>query len=321
MLSIIMPVYNAEKYLSATVESVLHQSFRDFELILVDDGSTDGSGAICDSFNDPRIRVIHQKNAGVAAARNTGLRAAAGAYIGWVDSDDLIVPDMFRIMMETAEKYHADIVQCSHVRDPEKLASSIPAELPDLEILGPIDSLKRMYQSHYTNSLALWSKIFRRSLFDGLSFTEGTAFEDDELVPKLLEKSKESVFFELPLYCYMKRESSIVTAPSVKNILALSHHLDERMVWFRQLDEALFDLSRRNFYGYLKGKVWEKAFLGTAVQKDALARLKKHRKLFSPIAHPYDRIAMGLLYLPGGAAWVAKTEFEPIQSILRIFKR
>ena len=114
MLSIIMPVYNAAKYLAGAVDSVLHQTFHKFELILVDDGSSDGSGELCDALasTDSRIRVIHQANAGVAAARNVGLDAAIGEYIGWVDSDDLVHPEMYRIMLTLMEQYSADIVQC-----------------------------------------------------------------------------------------------------------------------------------------------------------------------------------------------------------------
>ena len=125
MLSIIMPVYNTGSYLDVTVNSVLAQTYRDFELIMVDDGSTDDSGKLCDALalKDHRIRVIHKKNGGVASARNAGLGAASGEYIGWVDSDDLVSPVMFQVMMDMAEKYEADIVQCSHVRKPEMLSA------------------------------------------------------------------------------------------------------------------------------------------------------------------------------------------------------
>ena len=117
-LSIIVPVYNVAQWLPETVDSVLEQTFRDFELILVDDGSGDGSGEICDSYaeKDSRVRVIHQKNAGVSAARNAGVAAAEGDWIGFVDSDDIIEKDMFAVMMALAEQYGADVVQCQHDR-------------------------------------------------------------------------------------------------------------------------------------------------------------------------------------------------------------
>ena len=117
-LSIIIPVYNVELYLPQAVESVLAQSFRDFELILVDDGATDGSGEICDRYagEDSRVKVIHQKNAGVSAARNAGVAAAQGEYIGFTDSDDIIERDMYQRMIALAQRYNAEVVQCEHDR-------------------------------------------------------------------------------------------------------------------------------------------------------------------------------------------------------------
>ena len=317
MLSIIMPVYNTGAYLEPTVSSVLAQTYGDFELIMVDDGSTDGSGALCDTLalKDRRIRVIHKKNGGVASARNAGLDGAAGDYIGWVDSDDLVSPVMFQVMMGLAQRHDADIVQCSHVRQPELLSEQTEPE--QIEILGPVDSLKRIYRSHYTNSCALWSKIYRRSLFDGLRFTEGAAFEDDEVVPLLLERGQKNMFFELPLYCYVKRESSIITSPKVENIMALTAHLENRMNRFRELDEELYRLGRNGFFNYLKGKSCEPWFLDTPVRQQAVTLLKKYRKVFWSDASIYDKIALWLLYFPGGAQWVAQSGFEPIQDVLR----
>lgn len=323
MLSIIMPVYNTMEYLKTSVDNVLQQSYRDFELILVDDGSTDGSAQLCDELaqTDHRIRVVHKPNGGVASARNAGLDVARGAYIGWVDSDDLISPFMYQIMTAVARQNDADIVQCTHVRDPRKLNTDTPPESISTEILGPIDSLKRIYRSHYTNSCALWSKIYRRSLFEGIRFTEGTAFEDDEIVPRLLHRGQKNVYIELPLYCYVKRENSIITAPSIKNILALSKHLENRMLWCRELDDELFELSCRSYFGFLRYKTFEQIFQKTPVQREAVAKLKKYRKLFRPRVQFYNKIALLLLSFPGGTAWVVKSKFEPIQSILRVFRR
>lgn len=317
MLSVIMPVYNAAKYLRDAANSVLDQTFQNIELILVDDGSNDGSGELCDALAqvDSRVRVIHQKNAGVAAARNTGLNAACGEYIGWVDSDDLVHSEMFEIMLALMEQYGADIVQCSHTRDLEQLDKSIG----NIEALGNIDSLKRIYRSHYTNSCALWSKVYRAQLFDGVRFTEGTAFEDDEIVPILLERSQKTVFLEAKLYCYCKRESSIVTAPKVENIMALTTHLINRMMRFKPLNEDLYNMAGEHLFAYLKGKVCEKAFWNTQVQEQAVKQLKKHRKRFWKNANRYDRAAIMLLCC-GGVNIVARNGFEPIQKMIRRLK-
>ncbi len=321
MISIIIPVYNAVNYLTETVESILSQTYRNFEIILVNDGSTDGSGELCDRLaqRDSRILAVHKENGGVASARNRGLDEAKGDYIGWVDSDDIISPHMYGIMYDAAVKYDADVVQCSHTRDIQKLQNDIPDELPELEVLNNIESLKRIYRRHYTNACALWSKIYRRSLFEGLRFTEGTAFEDDEIVPQLIEKSKKTVFFESPLYCYIKRENSIITAPKQKNIMALTHHLDERSKRFKKLDKKLYEMSLSHFYHYLKIKMCEKCFLGTPVQKQAADLLKEYYSAFFRISNKYDKIALTFVKL-GMTDFVANNGFEPIQNFLSKFK-
>lgn len=116
-ISIIVPIYNAEKHLSRCIDSILTQTYRNFELILVDDGSLDGSGVICDDYakQDSRIKVIHQKNAGVSAARNAGIALSCGCYIGFVDADDCVVPEMYKRLMTVAMSNNADVVMCDAV--------------------------------------------------------------------------------------------------------------------------------------------------------------------------------------------------------------
>ena len=116
-ISVIVPVYKVEPYLRKCLDSIINQTYRNLQIILVDDGSPDNCGAICDEYasKDSRIEVIHQENGGVSAARNAGLKLAAGDYIGWVDSDDWIEPDMYAYMLENMQKYEADIAVCSQI--------------------------------------------------------------------------------------------------------------------------------------------------------------------------------------------------------------
>lgn len=118
-ISIIVPVYNVERYIERCVESICQQTYTNTEIILVDDGSTDSSGKICDEIavKDPRIRVIHQQNSGLSAARNAGLAVAKGEYIAFVDSDDYIAQEMYSVMIENMEKYDLDIIGCTSFRD------------------------------------------------------------------------------------------------------------------------------------------------------------------------------------------------------------
>lgn len=320
MISIITPVYNAEKYLADTVRSILAQTYTDIELILVNDGSKDNSGAICDELarGDRRIKVVHKENGGVASARNAGLDAATGDHIGWVDSDDLIHKDMFSILMRVAEEHNADIVQCTHTRSTDELCAGDGISAQDVQVLNSVGALKRMYQSHYTNSLSLWSKIYKRELFNGIRFTEGTAFEDDEIVPRLLERCAVFACFDAPLYCYIKRESSIITAPKQENIMALSRHIEDRILRFEKIDGELYSLSLKHFFHYTKMKMCERQFLGTPVQEQAVQLLKKHRKRIWNIANKCDKIALVLVFM-GMKNYVAKHDFEPVQALIAKF--
>lgn len=320
-LSIIMPVYNSVPFLEGTVQTVLAQTFTDFELIMVNDGSTDGSDALCDELaaRDSRIRVIHKPNGGVASARNRGLDAATGEYIGWVDSDDRISPVMYQILMEAADRYGADIVQCENRRHWEMLTLEIPNPMPEPVVTDGLGSLKRIHRGRYPNYMALWSKVYRRALFDGLRFTEGQVFEDDERVPELLYKGKINVFYDsLILYQYVYRPGSIVCSDNnLRGVLTLIGHLEKRMDWFKTLDSSLYDDIRTYFFRLLATRYCHPRFKGTIVQEKCLQVLKRRRKDFWNIIHPYERIAMLLLYCGKRARrWVADTDFAPIPNIL-----
>lgn len=323
LLSIIVPVYNAEPYLRDSVGSILAQTYDNFEIVMVDDGSTDGSLALCEELasEDKRIRVFHKENGGVASARNFGLDKISGDYIGWVDSDDIVSPIMYETMMSFAIEHNADIVQCFHTRETAKLITQFSDDIK-IEILNSIESLKRIYRSHYTNSLSLCTKVYKREVFDGIRFTEGTAFEDDEIVPRLVERGQKNVFFDEPMYCYVKHENSIITAPKVKNIMALTSTLEKRMQHFKTLDSELYTLSQKNFFWYIRYKSFEKVFVNTDVQRQAIDMIKKYRKDMMSASNIYDKIyILCLCYGTKGIKnWVLKNEFEPIQKLLQKIK-
>lgn len=323
LLSIIVPVYNAEPYLRDSIGSILAQTYDNFEIVMVDDGSTDGSLKLCEEFaeKDKRIRVFHKPNGGVASARNFGLDNITGEYIGWVDSDDIISPIMYETMMTLAIKHGADIVQCSHTRDTSALKSQLTEDI-QIEVLNSVESLKRIYRSHYTNSLSLCTKVYKREVFDGIRFTEGTAFEDDEIVPRLVERGKTNVFFDEPMYCYVKHENSIITAPKVENIMALTSILEKRMLHFKEIDEQLYKLSQKNFFSYLRRKVCERIFFDTGVQSQGIDMIKKYRNDIMAISNIYDKFYILCLCYgwQGLKRWVTHNEFEPIQKILQKIK-
>lgn len=152
MISVIVPVYKAEKYLERCVNSILNQTYRDLELILVDDGSPDGSPELCDRFaqQDSRVRVIHKENGGVSTARNAGLEAARGEYIAFVDSDDWIEPYMYETMLSAAQKHNCDVVMCDCVKD-----HADHSELYSHGIRGGFYDHKQLRQEHYPHLLIM----------------------------------------------------------------------------------------------------------------------------------------------------------------------
>lgn len=181
LISVIIPVYKAEKYLPACLDSVLAQTYRNLEIILIDDGSPDNSGKICDSYaeRDSRICVIHQENAGVSAARNAGLDAASGDYIGFVDADDYIKPDMYEALFKRLQECGADIAQCGHSRI--SLDGTVICEIEaEQAVLDRKSAIKELLVGdiHYSD----WDKLYRRGLFDGVRFDLRVSYGEDLLL-------------------------------------------------------------------------------------------------------------------------------------------
>lgn len=169
MITVVVPVYNVENYIKKCVESILNQTYRKLEIILVDDGSTDKSGEICDEFSviDSRIKVIHKKNGGLSDARNAGLKIATGNYVTFVDSDDYIAVDMYRTMIEAMNRNKAEIGVCGIgyiTNGVIREISCLPAEKVYKE-----DALITYFSTNDLNT-SVCNKIFKRTLFEGIAF-------------------------------------------------------------------------------------------------------------------------------------------------------
>lgn len=179
-LSIIVPVYKVEKYLVKCIESILNQTFTDFELILVDDGSPDKCGSICDEYakKDFRIKVLHQKNKGVSAARNVALNIAKGTYLGFVDADDWIAQDMFQTMIHTALTKEADVVICG-INYRSDAGEFIRSDLLKKATFNQKQLLINLYGSPNPIGGACWNKIFQRSKVKDIRFRENLSMAED----------------------------------------------------------------------------------------------------------------------------------------------
>lgn len=223
MISVIVPVYNVEKYLEKCVESICNQTYQDLEIILIDDGATDNSGKICDELakQDERIVVIHQKNAGQASARNAGLEIFKGDYLAFVDSDDTIEANMFEILLTIMEKPDCDIAICGHriVRKNEIRNETFKESQ---EQVLDIDELWEEIFGKLNN--AVWNKLYKRELIGDNRFPVDLIHGEDLIFNlNYLKKCIGGRVNRIPCYNYLKRENSVTTALfSEKKLMEIS---------------------------------------------------------------------------------------------------
>jgi glycosyltransferase involved in cell wall biosynthesis len=217
MISIIVPVYNLGNYLQGCLESILRSSYKDIEIILVDDGSTDGSNDVCDSYalKDNRIRVVHKENSGVSTTRNRGLEEAKGEYIMFVDGDDQIHPNMIEWLLDAIQSGDYDFAMAYGVKMKGTL-QEIEGSIENNDL--PIPSKKDISQSQYMQKMydsldfqyhVIWNKLYRRTLVEGLFFRE-TKAEDVDWLNRMALRMRSAVVLDAELYYYIQRMDSLV---------------------------------------------------------------------------------------------------------------
>lgn len=219
-ISIIVPVYNVEKYFKNCIESILSQTFKDFELILVDDGSTDSSGNICDEYakKDNRIKVIHQGNKGQASARNRGLDISRGKYIGFVDSDDTIHPRMYEILYDLIIKSNSDISFCSYKYTfSTDRKDNININIKEINQISNIQAISNLFDKNIGVKLVVpWNKLYNKELFKNIRFETGRLHEDEFMAHRILYNCKKITYVDNELYYYLQREGSTMSQVSYK---------------------------------------------------------------------------------------------------------
>lgn len=212
LISIIIPVYNVENYLTTCLDSVVQQSLKDYEVIMVDDGSTDGSGRICDEYAHklPEFHVVHQTNKGISAARNFGMKEAKGKYLLFLDSDDFLVPGTMQSLLNLAEDNNLEILGFSIINVSEECKSS-PLEIGDmpknLEIMNGF-----VYMANHQYTAQVWWYIVRRTLVidNDIEFPVGHMLEDAAFNLRLFSNTQRMAQVQNVLYCYRIRSSSIM---------------------------------------------------------------------------------------------------------------
>ncbi len=205
-ISVIVPIYNTQDYLRECIESLLNQTYKHLEIILIDDGSTDKSPEICDEYalRDDRIRVVHKTNEGVSAARNDGIRLATGDYIAFVDSDDIVDIQMFDSLVNNAQKHGAEISMCNF----GAAGRDIAEEPHGIVCMDSYRALKHLYLDMDICFVSFWGKIFRRDFFDDITIPSVRCAEDNYILYKLILKAEKLVFDKKKMYHYRYRENS-----------------------------------------------------------------------------------------------------------------
>ena len=234
-ISIIIPVYKVKEYLDKCINSILEQEFNDYEIILIDDGSPDNCGKICDSYADKhpeKIKVIHQENRGLSGARNTGLLHTAGEYILFVDSDDYVSSDMLTKLDAAINKYNSpDMVVFGHISVVEKY-QNVVSEPVTPDIVTDISKNKELLHAGVT----AWSRIVKRELYEGILFPKRAIYEDLHTIPKLLLLAKSVVYINEQLYYYLKRADSIMGSSNDGRYLERINAINEIVEYYKKND-------------------------------------------------------------------------------------
>lgn len=215
LISVIIPVYNVEPYLDACIKSVVDQTYPNLEIILIDDGSQDQCPAICDAWKlrDERIRVCHQRNGGLSAARNAGIELAKGAFLAFVDSDDTVHPQLYETLYHTILQTQADIAMCDYV------CSDTPVETwPSIPLEKAVQIINRdeIFHSITVEYVVAWNKLYHRSLYEKIRYPEGRFHEDEFAAHRILWNTRRLAWVHYPMYGYLQRKGSIIQ----KNTLA-----------------------------------------------------------------------------------------------------
>lgn len=273
VISVIVPVYNVARYLPQCLDSILGQDHRALEVIVIDDGSTDGSGAICDEYarRDSRVRVIHQKNGGAAAAKNAGLRVAAGEYVSFVDSDDFLEPDVYGHMLGVLKSHNADAAQFNF-RDVYKSHTEDQVLWQGQGVMDSKEYLLR-FPKDWTCAL-LWNKLYRRAVFDGVFFEEGHKIDDEYFTYRGFLQERRIVWEERIVYNYRKRVSSVMASPAAaeRRLLDCMDAIGKRR---EAVSEAYPDLRREFDESYLDA-IWYLS--GNSASEETIALLQSRLK-------------------------------------------
>lgn len=257
LISVIVPIYKVEAYLERCIGSIVNQTYKNLEIILVDDGSPDSCPDICDAWKekDDRIKVIHKKNGGLSDARNAGMQIMAGTYISYIDSDDWVANDMYEKMMYVIKKNDADICECQFEKTAGIVKSNKEQQTDKVTILKKEEALKAVVEEKINP--VVWNKIYKREIVDQLYFEKGKYNEDEFWTYQAVERAEKIVQIEDVGYYYFFREDSIINETyNIRRLDALEARY-QRMKYLEKYPE-IYGVAKRQLvfnciYHYQKG--------------------------------------------------------------------
>lgn len=280
LISIIVPVYNVEEYLPRCLDSILDQTYKNLEIILVDDGTKDASDKICDGYaaKDSRIKVIHKENGGLSSARNAGIDIAKGEYLGFVDSDDWIEPEMYETLLSLAQKYDVKLVCGGRYdfssRRNEKSIGLCPQKE---EVVTGMELLGRTFTWQNCDSAA-WDKLYHRSLFETIRYPVGLVNEDVAIFYKLAELADRAAMCDKPLYNYFHRPGSITYSKLSEKSFHLVGHTAVVYPYIREHHPELTDHACYQRVRSLASTMLTIDLAGEEVWKEHAARYREYQK-------------------------------------------
>lgn len=293
LISVIVPVYNVEKYVGKCVDSILNQSYKNLDIILVDDGSTDRSGVICDDYahHNANIRVIHQPNGGLSAARNAGLDVMTGEYVTFVDSDDMIHRECITTLYRYIETERAEISTISAIDIEDDDVCPTTAPRGELKVFySGVEAVESMlFQQRFIDNSA-WGKLYKASFFETHRFPVGILYEDLATIPYVCLEAKCIATSATPLYFYRKRETSILGSFSLKRSDVLDV-VDDLVKFMEQNYKALIDAACSRKFSANMNILW--LMSATGIKDDAIvARCWENIKQLRKMALINPRVRM-----------------------------
>lgn len=312
LISIIIPIYNVEKYIHRCVDSVINQTYQNLEIILVDDGSPDNCGKICDEYatKDTRIKVIHKENGGLSDARNYGIESATGEWLFFLDSDDWIYPQTIEKLYDAAIKNNVSVSLCTYFKSDNEwcgVDTTVEAEewLP-----------KDLYIKKYIIATNAWAKLYRRDCFKDIRYPVGKIHEDAFVTYRILFAQDRLAFIQQPYYSYFDNNESITGRPWNTDRVVILEALQEQLAFFKSLgDRDLIEVCEKRNYFYLVKQFTEakkancKEVYKRLTRKAFFLTLKSPRKLFAPdniwvLEHFFPRFMRGY--------WLVKSALKKI---------